>query len=103
MASNNLRQTLVTQARKMSTKINFWGPETGRWGGGSSTRRGGGPKVHALPRKFVFLGFRREESGMSREFSRDVPHAWGCFKSEKRKKHINMMKRSEHPPFRTPP
>ena len=26
-------------------------------GWGSSTRRGGGRKVHALPRKFVFLGF----------------------------------------------
>ena len=36
---------------------------------GSSTRRGGGRKVRALPRKFVFLGFRREESGMSREFA----------------------------------
>ena len=35
-----------------------------RWG--SSSRRGGGPKLRALPRKFVFLGFRREESGMSR-------------------------------------
>ena len=29
--------------------------------------------VRALPRKFVFLGFRREEPGMSREFCRDVP------------------------------
>ena len=29
-------------------------------------------RVCALPRKFVFLGFRREESGMSREFCRDV-------------------------------
>ena len=32
-------------------------------GWGSSTRRGGGRKVRARPRKFVFLGFRREESG----------------------------------------
>ena len=38
-------------------------------GWGSSTRRGGGRKVRALPRKFVFLGFRREESGVSREFA----------------------------------
>ena len=30
----------------------------------SSTRRGGGWKARALPLKFVFLGFRREESGM---------------------------------------
>ena len=35
----------------------------------SSTRRGGGRKVRALPRKFVFLGFRREESGMSGNFA----------------------------------
>ena len=42
-------------------------------GWGSSTRRGGGRKLRARPRKFVFLGFRREESGMSREFCRDVP------------------------------
>ena len=45
-------------------------------GWGSSTRRGGGQKVSAFPRKFVFLGFRREESGMSREFCRDVPDPW---------------------------
>ena len=50
-------------------------------GWGSSTRRGGGRKVRALPWKFVFLGFRREESGMSREFCRDVPDPWGCSKS----------------------
>ena len=50
-------------------------------GWGSSTRRGAGRKVRALPRKFVFLGFRREESGMSREFCRDVPDPWGCSKS----------------------
>ena len=42
-------------------------------GWGSSTRMGGGRKVRALPRKFVFLGFRREELGMSRDFCRDVP------------------------------
>ena len=38
-------------------------------GWGSSTRRGGGRKVRALPRKFVFLGFRREESGTSWNFA----------------------------------
>ena len=65
------------QAREKSTKINFLGPETARWSGGSSTRRGGGRKVRARTRKFVFLGFRREESGMSREFCRDVPDFWG--------------------------
>ena len=35
-------------------------------GWGSSTRRGGGRKVRALPRKFVLPGFGREELGMSR-------------------------------------
>ena len=69
------------RARKKSTKINFLGPETAGWGGGSSTRRGGGGKVRALPRKFVFLGFRREEPGMSRDFCPDVPDPCGCSKS----------------------
>ena len=50
-------------------------------GWGSCTRRGGGQKLRALPRKFVFLGFRREEPGMSREFCQDVPDPWGCSKS----------------------
>ena len=50
-------------------------------GWGSSTRLGGGRKVCALPRKFVFLEFRREESWMSREFCWDVPDAWECSKS----------------------
>ena len=66
--------TTHTQAREKSTKINFFlGSEDHPVGWGSSTRRGGGRKVRALPRKSVFLGFRREESGMSREFCRDVP------------------------------
>ena len=50
-------------------------------GWASSTRRGGGQKLRALPRKFVFLGFRREEPGTSREFCQDVPDPWGCSKS----------------------
>ena len=33
-------------------------------GWGSSTRRGGGRKARALPRKFIFLGFRRREPGL---------------------------------------
>ena len=49
-------------------------------GWGSSTRRGGGQKVRALPRKFVFLGFRGREPGMSREFCRDVPDSDGVQK-----------------------
>ena len=39
----------------------FFGPETARWGWGSSMRRGGGREVRAFPRKFVF---RREESAL---------------------------------------
>ena len=39
-------------------------------GWGSSTRSGGGPKVRALPQKFVFLGLGREELGMSQEVAR---------------------------------
>ena len=54
-------------------------------GWGSSTRRGGGRKLRARPRNFVFLGFRREESGMSREFCRDVPDPWRCSKSSCKK------------------
>ena len=45
-------------------------------GWGSSTRRGGGRKVRALPRKFVFLGLGREEPGMSWEFCRDSLDSW---------------------------
>ena len=54
-------------------------------GWGSSTRRGGGRKVRALPRKFVFLGFGREEPGMSRESCRDVPDSWGVRKVSAKK------------------
>ena len=54
-------------------------------GWGSSTRRGGGRKLRARPRNFVFLGFRREESGMSREFCRDVPDPGGVQKLRAKK------------------
>ena len=67
--------------KKKSTKINFLGPETARWGGGLPREGVGVEKDRALPRRFVFLGFRREESGLSRECCRDVPDAWGCSKS----------------------
>ena len=69
------------QARKKSTRINFFRSGDHPVGWGSSTQRGGGRKVRALPRKFVFPGFRREESGMSRKFCRDVPDPWGHSKS----------------------
>ena len=49
---------------------------------GSSTRRSGGQKVRALPRKFVYLGFGREEPGTSQEFCRDVEDHWGGSKSQ---------------------
>ena len=54
-------------------------------GWGSSTRRGGGRKLRALPRKFVFLGFRREESGIFRNLCQDVPDPWRCSKSSCKK------------------
>ena len=76
-----LRQHLpatVQEEKKPVFLASFRRPLTGP---GSSTRRGGGQKLRALPRKFVFLGFRREESGMSREFCRDVPDPWRCSKS----------------------
>ena len=60
-------------------------------GWGSSTRRGGGRKVRARPRKFVFLGFPREESGMSRKFCRDVPDPRGCSKSLCKKRLVCML------------
>ena len=73
------------QAREKSTNINFLGLETARWGGGFSTRRRGGRKVRALPRKLLFLGLRRG-TWMSQEICRDVPDPWGCSKSLCKKK-----------------
>ena len=72
---------IQTSARKRAQRLTFFwsGDCPVRWG--SSTRRAGGRKVLALPRKFVFLGFRREEPGLSREFCRDVLDPWGCSKS----------------------
>ena len=61
-------------------------------GWGSSTRRGGGRKLRARPRNFVFLGFRREESGMSREFCRDVPDPWRCSKSLCKKNFVRIFR-----------
>ena len=73
---------VILQARKKSTKINFLGPETAWWGGGL-------PREGAVAKNFVpsleslsSLGFETmNESGMSREFGRDVPDPWGCSKS----------------------
>ena len=38
-------------------------------------------QFRALLRKFVFIGFRGREPGMSQELCRDVPDFWGCAKS----------------------
>ena len=68
--------------KKKEHKDQLFGSGDRPVGWGSSTRRGGGRKVRALPRKFVFLGFRREEEfRMSREFCPDVPDPWGYSKS----------------------
>ena len=68
--TSKIFSTLFAQARKKSTKINFLGSEPG-----------GLPR----PRKFVFLGFQREESEMSREFGRDVPDPWAVQKFVQKK------------------
>ena len=60
---------LFLQARRKSTKITFWVRRL-PVGVGVFHAKGGGRKVCALPRKFVFPGFQREESGMSREICR---------------------------------
>ena len=65
---------LVVQARKKSTKINFWGPETARWGGGLPRRRVVVEKFVPSLESFVFLGYGI--AGMSRtprEFKKFVP------------------------------
>ena len=78
----------LQSGKKKEHKDQLFGSGDRLVGRGSSTRRGGGRKVRALPRKFVFLGFRRDESGMSREFCRDVPDPWGCSKSLCKKKFV---------------
>ena len=70
----------LLRQEKRAQRLTFGsGDRQVRWG--SSTGRGGGRKLRALPRNFVFPGFRGEESGMSREFCRDVPDPCGCSKS----------------------
>ena len=65
-------------------------------GWGSSARRGGGRKLRARPRNFVFLGFRREESGMSREFCRDVPDLVAVFKKFVQKNFVRIFRSPKH-------
>ena len=77
----------TSSGEKKEYKYYLFGSADRPVGWGSSTRRGGGRKVRPLPRKFVFLGFPREESGMSREFCWDVADwALGVFKKLVQKK-----------------
>ena len=78
----------TSQARKESTTINFLGPETT---GGEGLPRAAVvvEKPVPSPRKFFFLGFGREELGISREFCRNIPDAWGLSKSGQ-EKNINI-------------
>ena len=69
------------QARKESTKINFWGPETARWGGGL-------PREGVVAEKFVpsleslsSLGFGERNLGCPGNSAGNVPDPWGCSKS----------------------
>ena len=59
----------VVEGRKRAQRLTFW------------VRRPPGGKVRAFLRKFVLLGFRREESGMSRDCCCwDVPEPLEVFK-----------------------
>ena len=76
----------IHQARKKSTKINFLGPETARWGGGL-------PREGVVAEKFVpsleslfSLGFEGRNVGCPGNFCRDVPDPWGCSKSSCKKR-----------------
>ena len=61
-----IKRQLIRQ-EKRAHRLTFWVRRVRppRWRGGLPREGGGGRKVRALPRKFVFLGFRREELGMS--------------------------------------
>ena len=64
-------------------------------GWGSSTRMGGGRKLRARPRNnFVFLGFRREESGMSREFCPGCPGPLAVFKKFVQKNFVRIVRKA---------
>ena len=49
-------------------------------GWGSSSRRGGGQKLRALPRKFVFLGFEERNLGCPGNFAGMSRTPWGVQK-----------------------
>ena len=71
---------LQGQARKKSTKTNLFGPETARWGGGLPPEGVGVESFVPSLESLSSLGFEERQSGMSREFCRDVP-PWVCSKS----------------------
>ena len=66
---NSLKRFLGIRQQKRAQRLTFW-VRRPPGGVGVFHAKGWWPKVRALPRKFVFLGFRREEPGMSQEFAR---------------------------------
>ena len=65
------------QARKKSTKINFW-VRRPPGGVGVFHAKGWWPKSSCSPSKVCLPWV---STGMSRDFCRDVPDPWGCSKS----------------------
>ena len=86
------RILVIFRQEKRAQRLSFFGSGDRPVGWGSSTRRGGGRKLRARPRNFVFLGFRREESGMSREFCRDVPGPLAVFKKFVQKNFVRIFR-----------
>ena len=78
--SGCLQEHLETpQARKKSTKINFWGPETARWGGGLP-REGVVAEKFALSLKSLSsLGFEGRNLGCPENFA-GMSRTRGVFK-----------------------
>ena len=68
-AKSHATQAPIVQARKKSTKINFLGPETARWGGGL-------PREGVVAKNFVLsleslssLGFEERNPGCPGNFA----------------------------------
>ena len=61
--------------------LTFWVRRPPRWGGGLPREGVVAEKFGPSLESLFSLGFGREESGMSREFCRDVPDPWGCPKT----------------------
>ena len=70
---------MLTSGKKKRAQRLTFGPGDRRWGGGLPREGVVAEKVRALPRKFFFLGFRRQESGMSRNFA-GMSRTLGVFK-----------------------